>query len=167
MRRSRYVEPRWLTFVTNGIAPLPSVTSQGQRTLLGDTVSLRPPLDQCHYLTDPGIGHLWWWQRKEASVVEKSILDEYGAVARCNGALGVYLFSANRCDAGLALMLLRRRNVCGSLTPRRSTIFSRVQVTCTRNRALAWNSLRQYWIGALPRLRVSSLSYSMYSDSQF
>lgn len=49
---------------------------------------------------DPGIGHLWWWQFEESGVVEKRILEEHGAVARWNGALGVHLSSVNRgsCD---------------------------------------------------------------------
>ncbi|KAF9785284.1 cytochrome P450 [Thelephora terrestris] len=41
-------------------------------------------------------GHRWWWQSEEASVVEKRILEEYGAVARYNGSLGEHrLFVAD------------------------------------------------------------------------
>ena len=47
-----------------------------------------------HHLTGSGTGHLWWWQRQEATVVEKRILEDYGAVARWNGCLGVHFFSA-------------------------------------------------------------------------
>ena len=39
---------------------------------------------------------MWWWQRAEATVVEKSLLEEYGNVARWNGALGVRSFLESR-----------------------------------------------------------------------
>ena len=39
------------------------------------------------------IGHEWWWQREEAGVIEKRLLDKYGAVVRWNGSLGVRSFS--------------------------------------------------------------------------
>ena len=35
---------------------------------------------------------MWWWKGKGAGVVEKSLLDEYGTLARWNGALGVSSF---------------------------------------------------------------------------
>jgi hypothetical protein len=35
---------------------------------------------------------MWWWERKGASVVERSLLEEYGSVVRWNGALGVRSF---------------------------------------------------------------------------
>jgi hypothetical protein len=44
----------------------------------------------------PGIGHLWWWQSEEAGVVEKRLLEEYGTVARWNGALGVRFLSGGQ-----------------------------------------------------------------------
>ena len=34
---------------------------------------------------------MWWWQREEAGVVEKRLLEEYGAMVRWNGFLGVCL----------------------------------------------------------------------------
>lgn len=39
-----------------------------------------------------GTGHAWWWRLEETSVVEKNFLEEYGTVARWNGALGVCPF---------------------------------------------------------------------------
>lgn len=33
-------------------------------------------------------GHLWWWQREGASVVEKKNLEEHGAIVRWNAFLG-------------------------------------------------------------------------------
>jgi cytochrome P450 len=50
---------------------------------------IRTPQNQRHYLIYSGIGHLWWWRREEAGVVEKGILEEHGAIARWNGLLGV------------------------------------------------------------------------------
>ena len=47
-----------------------------------------------HSLTDSGAGHLWWWQHEEVHVVEKNILEEYGAVARWNGPFGVCFSSS-------------------------------------------------------------------------
>ena len=36
-------------------------------------------------------GHMSWWQPEAAGVVEKSLLEDYGALARWKGALGVRL----------------------------------------------------------------------------
>lgn len=52
-------------------------------------VFARPPSGTGRYLTDPGTGHLWWWQHEEAKVIEKKILEEHGTIARWNGPLGV------------------------------------------------------------------------------
>ena len=80
-------------FGTNGTGPAQSATSQAQRVHLGFTVwYLSVPKNQRVHLTGFGTGHLWWWCREEASVVEKHILDEYGTVARWNGTLGVRCF---------------------------------------------------------------------------
>ena len=91
------------------------------------------PVGRRSHLTDFGTGHTWWWQREEFGVVDKMILDEYGTVARWNGSLGVHSFSAARRRGTLTLILLCRKNACGSPTPRQSTIFSTVLVLCTRN----------------------------------
>lgn len=55
-----------------------------------------PHISNGHYLTDSGTGHMWWWQREGVSIVEKRILEEYGTVARWNGALGVCSFPNGR-----------------------------------------------------------------------
>lgn len=45
-----------------------------------------------YYLTNLGTGHQWLWQCQDGTVVEKSLLEEYGGVARWNATLGVRFF---------------------------------------------------------------------------
>ena len=62
---------------------------QDRRIPLGYMVCLCFVYLKWYCLKDFGTGHLWWWQREEATVVEKNLLNEFGAVVRWNGALGV------------------------------------------------------------------------------
>ena len=55
------------------------------------------------------------------------------------------------------LILSYRKNACGSLTPRQSTTFSTLLVTCTRNHRTLWKCLRCSQIKVLHRLKVSYL----------
>ena len=73
--------------------------------------------------------------------MEKSILEEYGAVARWNVSLGVTFSSGAKRSGILTLKLLCRGNVCLLPTLRLSTIFSRVLVICMRNHASRGNYL--------------------------
>ena len=55
-----------------------------------------PPYTEPRHLTNSKIGHIWWWQREEARAVEKSLLEQYGTVARWNGLLGVCVLTGVR-----------------------------------------------------------------------
>ena len=93
-----------------------------------------PPCFRRRQLMVSVIGHEWWWQREEAGVIEKRLLDEYGAVVRWNGSLGVRSFSTICRGEILTLTLPTRKNACGSQTPRQFTTFFRVLAICTRDR---------------------------------
>ena len=85
-------------------------------------------------LTNLGTGHPWWWQREDAAVVEKSILEEYGTIARWNACLGVRPFSQSpgTWRGPHVSWTITRNNACGSPTRRPSTIFSKALVLCMR-----------------------------------
>ena len=126
------------------VQTIPDVYNQrppGAKESILDIRYLYPPYERRHRLTGPGTGHLWWWLLEESKVVEKSLLEEYGAIARWNGSLGVGFHYG----AGLAVLsshCLRRRSACGLPTPRPFTMSSRVLVTCTINRPLSGNRSR-------------------------
>ena len=70
--------------------PPQSATFQGLRIHLGYTVTPgSTPLEFNDINSDSETGHLWWWQSEDGGMVEKRLLEEYGAVVRWSGTLGV------------------------------------------------------------------------------
>ena len=132
----------------NGIASLRSTTSQGRGTRRGYMVAMNPVGLKSCYLTDSVTGHMWWWQREGRGTVEKRLLEEYGTVARWNGALGVRFILKSRA----IVMLTRsyRKSACGSPTPRLSTIFSRLLVTSMKNHPTPGRNVNCSWAKVLP-----------------
>lgn len=155
------VESQRSTSGTSGITPFRSAMSQDRRIRLGYTVSPRlPHAAALQYLTGPGTGHQWWWLREDATVVEKSFLEDYGGVVRWNGSLGVHR-PLSKYYMFIALILSYRTSACGSQTPKLSTIFSKVLATCTRDRATSRKYLSLSLTKALFQSRVCFPPYLM------
>ena len=93
---------------------------------------------------------------EEAAAVEKKLLEEYGAVSRWNGSLGVCFIPTSSVVRYL-LTLSHRKNACGSQIPRQSTISSKVPTVYTRKHSPSGKWVQLSWVGVSPRSTVNCL----------
>lgn len=107
------MEPQQPTSCINAVAPSISISDipgpKNPSWIYGSSAS---PTNRWHSLTKSRTGHTWWWMSDEFTVVEKKLLEEYGAVSRWNGSLRVCFFSGSG-GVRSPLMPLHRKNACG------------------------------------------------------